>query len=395
MKNLITKVLGLCLILVVISCKQEANKSKNESYQLEGKIIGIVDGTVVKLVPGATHSNEPALAETTLKNGKFSFSGKLEEPRFFYIMFGSDKGTIPVMLENSNIKITATGVVLEAENEKIIFKQEAVEGSELHDYYLKETAFRNELDKEFEDYHKDSEELFKIRGKARVIGNKKVMDSIENTEDYIVFKQKDKAFFEKVRTTSKNLILKHKDTWWGPFFMMTQYSYFTPDEKLFFEQFSEEAKNSYYGKLAQEELYPKTLIGTNVADFILKDKDGKSYNFKDTISGKKYILIDFWASWCAPCRKEMPNLKKAYKNYSAKGFEILSISIDKDEKAWHKALEQENMIWPNLLDNDVVNKSFKVKTIPATFLVDENGIVILDNLRGEALEEKLTELLKL
>ncbi|MFI0430225.1 redoxin domain-containing protein [Mariniflexile sp. HMF6888] len=394
MKNLINKVLGLCLFLLVISCKQEANKSKNESYQLEGQIAGLVNGTVVELVPGATHSREPAVAETALTDGKFSFSGKLKEPRFFYIMFSNNKGVIPVMLENSNIRITATGTVSDSENGRISFKDKVVEGSESQDYYLKETAFRNELNKDYQDYHKGTEELVKIYAKARVDGNKKIMDSIGNMPEYKSFEQKEKAFFDKVKLTSENLIAKHKDSWWGPFFMLTQYSYFTPEQKPVFEQFSEAAKNSYYGKVAREELYPKSLIGTNVANFSLKDKDGKSFKAKDIISGKKYILIDFWASWCAPCRKEIPNLNEAYENYSDKGFEILSISIDKDEKAWHKALGQESMPWPNLYDDGKVSNSFKVKAIPATFLVDENGVVVEDNLRGKALEEKLAELLK-
>jgi thiol-disulfide isomerase/thioredoxin len=394
MKNLISKVLGLCLILVVISCKQEANKSEKDSYQLEGQITGLADGTIVKLVPGATHSNEPSIAETALKDGKFTLIGKLEEPRFFYITFGENKGTIPVMLENSNINITAKGIVSDQENGRITFKDEVVEGSESHDYYTKETSFRSELDKDYEDYHRGTEELTTVHAKARVDGNKKVMDSIEKTEEYKLFEQKEKAFFDKVELSSTNLISKHKDSWWGPFFMLTQYSYFTPDLKPVFDQFSEVAQNSYYGKIAKEELYPKTLIGTNVANFILKDKDDKSFDFKNIVSGKKYILIDFWASWCAPCRKEIPNLKEAYKNYSDKGFEILSISIDKDEEAWKKALNQENMPWLNLLDDNKVSNIFKVKAIPATFLVDENGVVIAVDLRGEALEEKLTELLK-
>ena len=173
------------------------------------------------------------------------------------------------------------------------------------------------------------------------------MDSIGNTPEWKTFEAKEKAFFAKVETTSKNVISKHKATWWGPFFMMTQYSYFTPDQKPIYEQLSEAAKKSYYGQLVEKEINPKSLIGTSVSNFALKDKDGKALNVKEIVAGKKYILIDFWASWCAPCRKEIPNLKTAYAAYSEKGFEILSISIDKDEKAWQKALVQENMQWPN------------------------------------------------
>lgn len=379
--------------MVSYNNQAQTKKATPTSYILEGSIKGLEDGTEVKLVPGATHSSEPAVAETILKEGKFTFTGKLKEPRFFYVVLGKNKAYIPVLVENSKIKVTAEAEISK-EDERINLKNEVVSGSKSHDYYKKETAFKEELNKDYVEYHKGTEELGKLYSKSRVAGNKKVMDSIGNTPEWKTFEAKEKAFFAKVQSSSENLITKHKLTWWGPFFMMTQYSYFTPDQKPVFEQFSEKAKKSYYGQLVDKDLNPKSLIGTSVANFKLNDKDGKPLSVKEIVAGKKYILIDFWASWCAPCRKEIPNLKTAYSNYAEKGFEVLSISIDKDEKAWQKALVQENMQWPNLHDDDKVSKAFNVKTIPATYLVDSKGIIVSDNLRGAALEEKLKELLK-
>jgi thiol-disulfide isomerase/thioredoxin len=298
------------------------------------------------------------------------------------------------MVENSKIKITAAGTVSDNEGEWISFKNVVITGSKSHDYYLKETAFKEELNKDYTEYHKGTEELGKLYSKARVSGNKKTMDSIGNSPEWKAFEAKEKAFFAKVEKTTLDLITRHKTNWWGPFFMMTQYSYFTPEQKPIYEQFSDAAKKSYYGQIVDKDLNPKSLIGTSIANFGLKDKDGKTLNAKDIVAGKKYILVDFWASWCGPCRKEIPNLKTAYTEYSNKGFEILSISIDKDEKAWQKALGQENMQWPNLYDDDKVSKAFNVKTIPATYLVDSKGVIIGDNLRGAELEAKLKELLK-
>jgi thiol-disulfide isomerase/thioredoxin len=393
------KIVGLCICAFMVSYSNQAQKKKTvtpaaASYIIEGNIKGIEDGTAVKLVPGATHSSEPAVTETMLKDGKFTFTGTLKEPRFYYVIFGKDKGNIPVMVENSKIKITAIGSVSNEEGEWITFKDEVISGSKSHDYYTKETAFRADLEKDYEDYHKGITELSKLYSKARVDGNKKLMDSIGNTAEWKNFETKEKAFFTKVELTTTNLITKHKATWWGPFFMLTQYSYFTPEQKPIFEQFSETAKKSYYGQLVEKDLNPTSLIGTSVANFKLNNKDGKPLSVKEIVAGKKYILIDFWASWCAPCRKEIPNLKTAYANYAEKGFEVLSISIDKDQKLWLKALGQENMQWPNLHDDDKVSKAFNVKTIPATYLVDSKGVIISDNLRGAELEAKLKELLK-
>ncbi|SNR30576.1 TlpA disulfide reductase family protein [Flavobacterium sp. ov086] len=393
------KVIGLCICLFAFSNNTQAQKKKPviaaaTSYNLEGNIKGLEDGTTIKLIPGATHSSESAVAETTIKDGKFTFAGKLNEPRLFYLEFGKNKGYIAILVENSKIKLTADAEVSKQEDERITFKNEVITGSKSNDYYKKQTAFKEELNKDYQDYHKGTEELSKSYSKARTTGDKKVMDSIGNTPEWKTFEAKEKAFFTKVQSSSEDLISRHKATWWGPFFMMTQYSYFTPDQKPVFEQFSQEAKKSYYGQLVDKDLNPKSLIGSSIANFKLNDKDGKPLSVKEIVAEKKYILIDFWASWCAPCRKEIPNLKTAYANYAEKGFEVLSISIDKDQKAWLKALGQENMQWHNLLDDNKVSNAFNVKTIPATYLVDSKGIIIGDNLRGAALEEKLKELFK-
>lgn len=394
------KILGLCICLFVISNNVLAQKKKvaasaATSYIIEGTITGLTDGTAVKLIPGATHSSELPVAETTIKDGKFTFTGKLNEPRFFFIAFGKNKGYLNLLVENAKIKVTADAEVSKNEDERITFKNQVTTGSKSNDYYKKETAFRDELEKDYAAYHTaESNELSKLIGAAKRDKNTKAADSLQNLPVWKKFEADEKAFFTKVEKTTLAVITKHKDSWWGPFFMMTQYSYFTPEQKPIYEQFSAAAKKSYYGQVLDKDLNPKSLIGTSIANFNLKDKDGKAYNAKDIVAGKKYILVDFWASWCGPCRKEIPNLKTAYAEYGAKGFEILSISIDKDEKAWQKALGQENMQWHNLLDDDKVSKSFNVKAIPATYLVDSKGVIISDNLRGADLEAKLKELLK-
>lgn len=395
MKNLKNNIYTLCACLLLTGYADgQAKKTPAAGYTVEAQITGLEDGTIVKLIPGATHSSETAVAETKVKDGKFSFTGKLNEPRYFYLAFGDNKGFIPVMVENSKIKITASAENPKQEGGRISFKNQTITGSKANDYFVKQTAFKDELNKDYEAYHVGIEELSNVVGKARKENNKKLMDSVSNLPQWKKFEADEKAFFTKVEKLTTDVITRHKTNWWGPFFMMTQFSYLTPDQKPLYEQFSDAAKKSYYGQLVDKEINPKSLVGTSVANFQLNDKDGNAKSVKDIVSGKKYILIDFWASWCAPCRKEIPNLKNAYAAYAEKGFEVLSISIDKDQKAWLKALGQENMQWPNLYDDDKVSKAFNVKTIPATYLVDSKGVIVSDNLRGEALEAKLKELLK-
>ena len=111
--------------------------------------------------------------------------------------------------------------------------------------------------------------------------------------------------------------------------------------------------------------------------------------------GKKYVLLDFWASWCGPCRKEIPNVKKAYEQFKDKGFEVVSISIDKKEDEWRKAVKEENLVWPNFRSEEVANL-FKVKAVPTVYLLDSEGKIVASNneCRGEALAAKLAELLQ-
>ncbi|MCI9844597.1 TlpA disulfide reductase family protein [Flavobacterium pectinovorum] len=390
------KFLGLCMcFFMALMSQAQGKKAVADSFQLDGFITGVPDGTSIRLIPGGVHTTELPITESYLKDGKFTLTGKLDGIRLCNIIFASDRGIIPIVLENAKMKLTATGVVARQDG-RITFNYAQLEGSKYNEYFMKETSrVNNELSADYAAYYiEGSDEMLNEQAAAAQSKNKRVLDSIEGSERYKTFLEKQDAFFKKCATLTNDLILKNKDTFWGPLFMLTQCSYLSPDLRPIYEQFSPEAQNSYYGQKAKEELWPKSLVGVNVENFSLNDKDGKPSTVKNVIAKKKYILVDFWASWCAPCRKEIPNLKAAYQKYASKGFEIMSVSIDTDQKGWLKALGQENMPWPNLIDDAKMSKFFNVTAIPATFLMDQNGMIIAEDLRGEALEKKLEELSK-
>jgi peroxiredoxin len=152
----------------------------------------------------------------------------------------------------------------------------------------------------------------------------------------------------------------------------------------------------YRDDKARKDSSAQVVVGKPAPDFTLNDVDKQEVSLS-SFKGK-YVLIDFWASWCGPCRAENPNVVKLYKKYKGKNFEILGVSLDGNEKLWKDAIAKDGLTWRHVSDlmqwNSPVVAQYQIDGIPATVLVDPKGIVVAKNLRGQELEVKLEELLK-
>lgn len=167
-----------------------------------------------------------------------------------------------------------------------------------------------------------------------------------------------------------------------------------------FNKFTPHVQNSFLGTNAREEILARkaTKAGTGAPKFTLKDREGNPVEL-ESLHGK-YVLLDFWASWCKPCRASMPGLKELYCQYHEKGFEILGISIDTDAEAWKRAVEDDQTPWIHVIDeaeakgkSSRVAQMYGVHAVPTFFLLDKEGNII-DKVDHDSLAERLDQLLK-
>lgn len=166
--------------------------------------------------------------------------------------------------------------------------------------------------------------------------------------------------------------------------------------KLFKSKMPESA---YYKRLSAEaEASAPTAIGKKYTDFTMKDPEGKDMKVSDFVGKSRYVLVDFWASWCGPCRAEMPHVVEAYNTFHDKGFEVVGVSLDNKHDAWVKAIGDLNLPWPQM--SDLLGwecqgaKIYNVRAIPANVLIDKKGNIVARDLRGQKLLDELQKLMK-
>ncbi|TCD02761.1 TlpA disulfide reductase family protein [Pedobacter psychroterrae] len=223
----------------------------------------------------------------------------------------------------------------------------------------------------------------------------------EQKADTLFFKALDKKVTEMQASRRKKIVefaLANPNSYFA-MYSLSEANYGAKSEVILsvFNKMSEALRLSYNGQSLYKMLSADkvTALGATAPNFTQKDVDGKSVSLSDYKG--KYVLVEFWASWCAPCRAESPNLLKQYAAYKDKGFEILGVSVDSDKAKWLEAIKKDGLTWTQVSDlkgwESDARKVYGISGVPANFLVSPDGKIVGAHLTGEKLNKKLAELL--
>jgi thiol-disulfide isomerase/thioredoxin len=370
MQKMLTVLLALSPIPALAQNKQLVTAPTN-GYVITGKFKGAAHKKIY-LRENSFYKDVNAVDSTVAdKTGKFIFKGVVEEPTYYEITTDGKNGYISFILENSKIKITGSTDSIWIAGSK---EEEISQSLNTLSMYSQLKAVDKAYDKAIAEGDTAATRIVQLQ-KQQLLRKR-----VE------IFKEFISSYPRAV--VSVGLL--------GEFLML--------DSLNEAEELLEKFENSNVSNLGQLRFFKNKIevlkslsIGTLAPDFTQPDAFGNPVTLS-SFRGK-YVLLDFWASWCLPCRRENPNLVNVYNKYSDKNFTIISVSIDQDKQDWLQAIKNDNMIWINVSDLKGSNKSLVQRTyvasgIPDNYLIDPNGRIIAKRLLGEELNKRLEVLLK-
>jgi peroxiredoxin len=349
----------------------DACDTNPDGFIINGTIDGLNDGLAV--LQQRRNSEFVSLDSCTIVQGKFKFAGHLDLPEMCYISIHDTLPHLRLFVENSRISIDGHIDSL---------RNPIITGSGTQ-------ANLDAYNEKMKPYNERLRSTYKAFLKAKNEGEIEKAQELEMKFDQIEEAQKETAL-EMVAQNSDNVL--------APYLVWGTLAYDLSLEELrkLTSRFSPEIAESIYVVQINDHIsvLNKVAIGQPYRDIVLEDPEGNIKKLSD-LEGK-LILVDFWASWCGPCRRENPNVVALYNEFKDKNFDIFGVSFDRDGVKWKQAIEEDQMTWHHVSDlagwNSAAGKLYGVRAIPHTVLISPEGIIIEKNLRGEALRSKVAEL---
>ncbi|HEV2355825.1 MAG TPA: TlpA disulfide reductase family protein [Puia sp.] len=361
----------LCVaaIILIFPVIGRAQKAPAAHFLIKGRIRGLAEGSGVSLSAVSNPADTVSTGKVT--DGMFTLTGHISEPNLYEVNFLAAKKKFPLFIGND--KIVMTGSVDDLQTLK-------TEGSQSNDDF---TEFQELFNPYFARLNMVMGLLHSPEGAAR-------QDSL-----YRVFKGLSDSVF-----LSLDGFIKQKANSYVSAFVLVVVNQLTDDvaaQQRRLHSLSPAVQQSFYAQYLQKQLDDAQVgaVGTQEIDFTQSDTAGRAVSLS-SFKGK-YVLVDFWASWCGPCRMENPNVVSTYRKFKDKNFTILGVSLDKARAPWIKAINDDGLAWTQVSDlkywyNEAAAK-YHIQQIPQNLLVDPSGKIVARNLRGPALEAKLCELL--
>lgn len=365
----------------LVSCKGNAS-----GYTIKGSI----ETDMFSLDSIYLYEASTPIVSAAVKDGKFEIKGKVEEPKKMILGDMESGFGVDIILENTDYTLVVNDneITLKGGNlhEKVLgYTNDEAYNKAINEYMDAEDAFFELNDESDKEKYAAAEAIVNKKGQAVVkIQNDHFRKLLEGNESTLVklFALNQSEDWEAYPIEKRLELLDVFEKELGALPLLTRYrEYLINDQEM-----SAAAKN--------------VAIGKPYINVVAQTRDKQTVELANVIAANKYTMLDFWASWCGPCRAETPNLEKAYEKYKAKGFEIYAISLDEKEADWLKALDEENTPWINVYNaggyGGEVVKSYGIQGIPSSFLIDKDGNIVasMDQLRGEELDITLQNLLK-